>query len=150
MACRKKDIRLRRNNNSGFTLVEVLIATLIMVLSIVTVTAAVRQFTINREKLRSYEQLYDTVLSLRDRIMNDTLSNNFHDRGKLNGLDYSFQCRQVESANNYVYTEDGQLNGNTGHFAMTLYKVTLEVGGKTFEFHKTQYKKRFQTGKDDV
>ena len=57
MAFHRRYTRQQRNHK-GFTLVEVLVATLIMVMSIVTVTAAIRQFVIHREKLHSYEQIY--------------------------------------------------------------------------------------------
>ena len=118
-----------------------------MVTSIVTVSAAMRQFSINREQLRRYEQLYTATLSLRDKIMGETLSDNSQNKGTLNGLDYSYTCRLEQSANNYVLGEDETQSGNKGAFLITLFKVNLEVGGKNFEFYKTQYKKRFETNK---
>ena len=138
-----------RRNHKGFTLVEVLIATLIMVMSIVTVTAAIRQFAVHREKLRSYEQLYTTVLSLRDRIMNDTLRDDLRESGTLNGLAYSYQSRLVESANNYVLGEEDNQGGNNGPFNVTLFEVNLAVEGKNVQFYKTQYKKRFEATEMD-
>jgi type II secretory pathway pseudopilin PulG len=139
----------RPNRNSGFTLVEVLVATLIMVVSIVTVTAAMRQFSTNREQLRRYEQLYTTTLSLRDKIMGETLTDNRQDKGVLNGLDYRYTCRLEQSSNSYVFNEDGAQSSNNGPFLIMLFKVSLEVGGKTFEFYKTQYKKRFEIVHDE-
>lgn len=144
----KRHTRQRRDHRAGFTLVEVLIATLIMVMSIVTVTAAIRQFAIHREKLRQYEQLYTTTLSLRDKIMNDTLTDNFKDSGKLNGLYYHYECKLVERANSYALVENPEQGGNSGQYSVTLFKVNLEVEGKGVEFYKTQYKKRFETPKD--
>ncbi|MFA7403360.1 MAG: prepilin-type N-terminal cleavage/methylation domain-containing protein [Pelobacteraceae bacterium] len=143
-----KPYRQQSSRSSGFTLVEVLVATLIMVVSIVTVTAALRQFSINREQLRRYEQLHTTTLSLRDKIMGETLSDNRQDKGILNGLSYSYSCRLEQSANNYLFVEDGALSGNNGPFSIMLFKVNLEVGGKTFEFYKTQYKKRNENSKE--
>src|ERR1017187_7581928 len=137
------------SRSRGFTLVEVLIATLIMVTSIVTVSAAMRQFSINRKQLRRYEQLYTATLSLRDKIMGGILSDNSQNKGTLNGLDYSYTCRLEQSANNYVQGEYDSQSGNKGAFLITLYRVSLEVGGKNFEFYKTQYKKRFESTKDD-
>jgi hypothetical protein len=128
----------------------VLVATLIMVTSIVTVTAALRQFSINREQLRQYEQLYTTTLSLCDKIMGETLTDNRQGKGVINGLDYRYICHLEQSTNNYVLGEDETQNGNKGPFLIMLFKVSLEVGGKTFEFYKTQYKKRFETSKDDI
>ncbi len=137
-----------RSNNHGFTLIEVLIATLIMVLSIVTVTAAIRQFSLQRLKLVEYEAICGNVLSLRDNLMNRTLSNNLRESGKLNGSDYHFHCSQVESSYSYVY--DAEMGGgtNTGYFIITLYKIKLETEGKEFEFFKTQYKKRPGIGEE--
>jgi type II secretory pathway pseudopilin PulG len=148
MTSLKKTSHRRPSPRGGFTLVEVLIATLIMVMSIATVTAAVRQFAIHKEKLRHYEQLYTTVLSLRDRVMNDNLSDNLRSSGKLNGLDYRYECRLLESNNNYVTGEDVEQSGNRGAFAIQLFKVKLKVEGNEFEFHKTQYNKRFEAAGD--
>jgi hypothetical protein len=128
-------------------LVEVLVATLIMVVSIVTVTAAMRQFSTNREQLRRYEQLYTTTLSLRDKIMGETLSDNRQDKGTHNGLDYSYTCHLEQSANNFTYGVDEVQSGNNGPFLIMLFKVTLEVGGKNFEFYKVQYKKLGKSSK---
>lgn len=124
-------------------------ATLIMVVSIVTVTVALRQFSINREQLRRYEQLHTTTLSLRDKIMGETLTDNRQDKGSLNGLDYSYSCRLEQSANNYIYGENEGMSGNKGPYLMMLYKVSLEVGGKNFEFYKTQFAKQFESGKEE-
>lgn len=144
-----KAYRQRPSRSSGFTLVEVLVATLIMVVSIVTVTAALRQFSINREQLRRYEQLYTVTLSIRDKIMGETLTDNRQGNGILNGLKYSYTCKLEQSANNYVYEEESGQGGNNGSFTMLLFKVSLEVGGKNFDFYKTQYKKRFEDNKDE-
>ena len=139
-----------KKNNSGFTLIEVLVATLIMVMSIVTVTAAIRQFAIHREKLKSYERIYSTVLSLRARIMNDTLKEDTKDSGTFNGLNYSYQCQLVESANNFVFGEEGDMTGNKGPFLISLFRVNLEVDGKDVEFFKTQYKRRYAAAQNGL
>lgn len=143
-----KPYHRRSSRNSGFTLVEVLIATLIMVVSIVTVTAALRQFTITRDKLSQYEQLYTTTLSVRDKIMGEVLSDNLGGNGTLNGLAYRYTCHLEQSANNYIVGLDEVQSGNSGSFVILLYKVRLDVGGKNFEFYKTQYKKPAATGKE--
>lgn len=144
-----KAYRQRPNRSRGFTLVEVLVATLIMVVSIVTVTAALRQFSINREQLRRYEQLYTATLSIRDKIMGETLVDNSQYKGTLNGLDYSYVCHLEQSANNYIYGEEVGQSGNKGAFLVMLFKVNLDVEGRTFEFYKTQYKKRFESRPED-
>jgi hypothetical protein len=127
----------------------VLVATLIMVVSIVTVAAAMRQFSINREQLQRYEQLYTVAVSIHDKIMDETLTDNSQAKGTFNGLEYRYACHLEQSANNYVYGEDAAQSSNTGPFLIMLFKVTLNVGGKEFEFYKTQYKKRLPNGKED-
>jgi hypothetical protein len=64
-------------------------------------------------------------------------------------LEYRYKCKLVESANNYVFGEEPEQNGNKGSYEIMLYKVNLSVGGKEFEFFKTQYKKRFESSKDE-
>lgn len=120
-----------------------------MVVSIITVTAAMRQFSINREKLGQYEHLYTTTLSLRDKITGETLTDGRSGSGNMNGLDYRYSCRLEQSANNYVFGEEPESGGNKGQFLIMLFKVTLDVGGKKFEFYKTQYKKRYENSKDE-
>jgi hypothetical protein len=127
----------------------VLVATLIMVVSIVTVTAAMRQFSVNREQLRRYEQLYTATVSIHDKIMAEALTDNSQAKGTLNGLEYRYACHLEQSANSYVYGEDAAESSNSGPFSIMLFKVTLDVGGKEFEFYKTQYKKRLPNGKED-
>ena len=128
-------------NRNGFTLIEVLIATVILVIAIVTASAALKQFTITRERLKSYEHLYTTALSVKDLILNDKLSNGLEKSGTLNGLDYRYECSLQQSAKNYVYGEDEASSGNWGAYTILLYKVTLTLSGKTFEIYKTDYKK---------
>jgi prepilin-type N-terminal cleavage/methylation domain-containing protein len=137
--------RKRNKNNGGFTLVEVLIATVIMVISIVTVNAAFRQFAVYKEKIKNYENIYVSVLSIRDLVENQTLSPNLSRTGKINGLDYQYTCTLVESANNYLLSEEPSQNGNNGLFAIMLYKITITMAGKTFEIYKTEYKTRLET-----
>ena len=82
--------------------------------------------------------------------MNETLKDNIKDSGTLNGLAYNYECRLVESANNYVYGEEVEQSGNKGLFKIMLFKVTLVVEGKDVEFYKTQYTKRFTTAPDEL
>lgn len=149
MATHTSPYQARTSSNLGFTLVEVLVATLIMVISIVTVTAALRQFSINRQQLGRYEQSYTTTLSLHDKIMAETLTDNHQEKGELNGVPYSYHIHLEQSANNYIYGEEEQQSGNKGQFLMMLFKIELEVAGKSVEFYKTQYKKRFETNAKD-
>jgi type II secretory pathway pseudopilin PulG len=140
----------KNRTKNGFTLIEVLIATLIMVMAIVTVTAAVRQFIAQREKLRHYEQVYTAVLSLHDRIMNENFAGNSHKTGTLNGLDYTYDAKLMASANNYVVGVEPGLSGNKGIFTVMAYKINLELGGRTFEFYKTQYGKKVGIAQDEI
>ena len=81
--------------------------------------------------------------------MGETLTENRSDKGTLNGLEYSYTCLLEQSANNHVYDEESGQSGNKGPFSMMLFKVNLEVGGKPFEFYKTQYKRRFESTNEE-
>jgi hypothetical protein len=80
--------------------------------------------------------------------MNDTLSDNLKNNGSLNSLEYRYECKLVERAYNYVLGEEPEQSGNKGSYEIMLFKVNLSVGGKEFEFFKSQYKNRFESAKN--
>ncbi len=128
-------------SNRGFTLIEVLVASLILFIVILTLNAAFKQYTSYRIKQEKYELLYMSVLSLKDKLENEDLSRFSTINGKINGLDYTANVKAVARNRNYVYGFTPKESGNKGAFLITLYKITLKIAGKTFVFYKTQYKK---------
>ena len=128
-------------SRKAFTLVEVLIAVLILSISILSMTAAFKQFFSYKEKLNKYQNLYLTVLSLVDEISKTNLEKKPIGRGEINGLRYSYEAKLVQKNRNFIYGETKEISGNRGNFELKLYKVTLHVGNQTFNFYVTRYKK---------
>ncbi len=125
-------------NQKGFTLIEVLIATLILAVSIISVNAAFKQFAVYKQKMEKYKQIYTTTLSLKDLIENKELKDNLQENGVLNGLKYSYKVKLINKIRNHSLEET---EGNTGNFDIYLYKIYLTVENKEYEFFKTKYKK---------
>jgi len=128
-------------SRKAFTLVEVLIATLILSVSILSMSAAFKQFFSYREKFNKYQTLYITTLSLVDKISTESLEKRPAGEGKINGLNYRYEASLVLRNRNFVYGESEQISGNKGNFEIQLYRVTLYVENKVFNFYVTRYKK---------
>ena len=129
------------HSNKGFTLIEVLVAMLILFLSIVTVTLAYRQYEHLKLKQQQYERIYITALSLINKIQEEKISNFKKGNGIMNGIRYSVNVIKVASNRNYLYNPNPSLSGNNGHFTLSLYKITINLDGKKFILYKTEYSK---------
>ena len=125
-------------NKNGFTLIEVLIATLILAVAIISVNAAFKQFSVYKQKMDKYKNIYTTTLSIKDMIENKELKDNMQDTGIMNGLNFSYKVKLVSKNRNHSL-EEGE--GNTGAFEIYLYKINLTVENKEYTFFKTQYRK---------
>jgi len=130
-------------NQKGFTLIEVLIATLILAVSIISVNAAFKQFATYKQKMDKYKNIYVTTLSLKDMIESKNLKDNMQDKGTMNGLEYSYKVKLVNKMRNHSLEET---EGNTGNFEIYLYKIHLTVGNREYNFFKTQYIKLNEFG----
>jgi len=136
-------VMLNMRSNKGFTLIEVLVATLILFLSIVTVMLAYRQYEHFMLKQKKYEKIYITVLSLLNKIQEEKASNLQGKNGVMNGIKYSIHIVRVASKRNYVYSPNPSSSGNYGDFMINLYKITITLDGKKFILYKTEYSKVF-------
>ncbi len=125
-------------NKNGFTLIEVLIATLILAVAIISVNAAFKQFSVYKQKMDKYKNIYTTTLSIKDMIESKELKDNMQDTGIMNGLNFSYKVKLVSKNRNHSL-EEGE--GNTGAFEIYLYKINLTVENKEYTFFKTQYRK---------
>ncbi len=133
-----------KKNNSGFTLIEVLLSLIILTVAIVTINAAFKQFVEYKAKMEKYKNIYLTTLSIKDMIETKELSNGLSEAGELNGLKYKYSVKLVAKGKNTVSSEDVESRGKTaegGSFEIFLYKITLEVENRKYEFFKLQYKK---------
>jgi|GEM_PF-2723673 len=141
MRCTNR-VAMNISSNKGFTLIEVLIASIILFVSVLTVNAAFKQYAAYKIKQQKYERIYISVLSLKDKTENESLGNLTGSiTGKINGLPYTITAKRIASARNYVYSFDQEASGNKGGFIITLYQVTINIAGRSFKFYKTEYKK---------
>ncbi len=127
--------------NNGFTLIEVLISTLILFIVIATLSVAFKQYSAYRLKQQKYEIIYMSVLSLKDKFANEDLSRTKQVSGTINGLKYSAVVSVVQSKRNFVYGVIPKESGNKGMFLVTLYKIVLHIAGRSYVFYQTQYRK---------
>jgi prepilin-type N-terminal cleavage/methylation domain-containing protein len=136
---------MKIKNQKGFTLIEVLIATLILAVSIISINAAFKQFSVYKQKMDKYKKIYITTLSLKDMIENEDLKDNIQESGILNGLKYSYKVKLINKIRNHSLEET---EGNTGDFEIYLFQITLNIDNKEYRFFKTKYVKvsGFQEG----
>jgi prepilin-type N-terminal cleavage/methylation domain-containing protein len=131
-------------NKKGFTLVEVLIATFILSIAIMSMSAAFKQFFSYKERFEKYKNFYVSVLSIVDEISEKDLEEKPAGEGEINQLYFQYKTILVAKKRNFSFDAEFDLaSTNQGPFEMRLYKVELNVGNKKFEFFTTQYKKLF-------
>lgn len=129
-------------NKKGFSLIEVLIATVILSASILILSGALKLFFSYKEKLVKYQNIYNTTLSIVDKILAEDLLTKPYGEGTLNGLSYRYKAKLIKKGTDtsgYSY-EETQKSGS-GLFKILLFKVELTVENNTYDFYKTQYKK---------
>ncbi len=131
----------RRNQPGGFTLIEVLIAMLLMAMVVLMLNGAFKQYASYQSKLTDYQNLYTTVLSLRALLSERPLENGARFEGSLNGLRYVCKVVELERMNNAVVSEFEDQSGSKGAFELSLFRLDLTVGGKSFAFNRTRYEK---------
>ena len=132
-------------SNKGFTLIEVLVASVILFLSIVTVSLAYRQYTSYKLKQEKYEKIFISALSLMNKIESEKLDGLTERDGTINGLNYHITIRKVASKRNYVYGLTEKTSGNFGSFLLTLYRVKIDIANKSFVLYVTSYVKLKKT-----
>ncbi len=121
--------------NRGFTLIEVLVSTVILAVAIVSVSAAFKQFAEYRMRAEKYKNLYMTVLSLKDMIESKPLKNKQYGDGEINGLKYNYRVFLVSKGKGLT------VEGQQSPFEIYLYRIDLNVEGRTYSFYRTLYKK---------
>ncbi len=128
-------------------LIEVLISVLIISASIVTISAGMKMFFQYKQRQENYQNLYITVLSLKDEIENMKLKNVKSLKDRLNGFNYTVSVTPIRRLRNYIYTynEAEETSGNKGGYDISLYKVKVNLNKGNFrkdiEFYITQYNK---------
>jgi prepilin-type N-terminal cleavage/methylation domain-containing protein len=127
----------------GFTIIEILIAMMILFVAIGFVNISIKAFNTYQRKAEVYQNFYITALSLKDFISTEALDKRIY-MGKMNGLNYKIKVKKVISKNNYRYAFE-ELGGNNGDFLIILNEITLELKDenreKTYTFFLTQQKR---------
>ena len=125
--------------NNGFSLIEVLVATILLAMSIFVSSVAYKQYISAFEKQKKIERVYITALSLLNMIKRNSVNPFYEKSGRLNGLTYNIVAKRVVAKRNYEYFSTHP--GNKGRFLVSLYRVVISIEDRRFVFFKTQYKK---------
>ncbi|WP_457643481.1 prepilin-type N-terminal cleavage/methylation domain-containing protein [Persephonella sp.] len=126
-------------SNKGFTLIEVLVASVILFLCVVTVNAAFKQYATYKTRQERYERLYMSVISLVNEIEGMGLRRFAGREGEINGFKYRVEVKPVAVERNYVYSAVGTRSGNVGKYIMALYRVKITIGAHHFIFYRTEH-----------
>jgi prepilin-type N-terminal cleavage/methylation domain-containing protein len=133
-------------NCKGFTLLEVIVALVVLVAAVISFGAAYNMYVNTQYRQEFYQDVYITVLSLKNMIEIKKLIDEPEGSGELNGFSYSYSSKQVKTARNYVYPNPPTPGGNTGSYELTLYQVDFELSKdrwkRDFSFYVTQSKGR--------
>jgi len=123
----------------AFTVIEILIAMLILFSTIVFVNTTIKAFNNFQRKSSIYENRYITILSLKDWIETQSLNKKNY-RGKLNGLNYEIKVKKIIKSLTYKFVM-GMGSGNIGDYEITLYEVVITLEkGKKVKFFLTKEK----------
>jgi len=129
-----------KKNRSAFAIIEVLVAFIILTTAMSLLTYAQKNFNTNINRLNKYENLYITVLSLKNKIdVELKLGDKMHYAGKLNGYNYAINLKKIQQGRNII-SDDMSKFTNTGPHIYTLYKVTINLKNiaKKYSFYKVK------------
>lgn len=127
-------------NKKGFTIIEVLVATLIMATSISVFNMAYKQFVEYRFRLVKYQDLYSNTLNVISEIMSKDLKPGLSQTGSINGYDYTYRVSIDREGRNYTYNEfQDESMAIEGEFIVQLLKIRLDIGGRVYHLYKTQF-----------
>jgi len=124
----------------GFTVIEILIAMMILFVAIGFVNISIKTFNTYQRKSETYQNFYITALSLKDWISSQSLEKESY-QGIMNGIEYKFNIIALVKRKNYVFNMELG-SGNYGDNLITLYKVEMllndKIRTKKFEFLLTK------------
>jgi prepilin-type N-terminal cleavage/methylation domain-containing protein len=128
----------------GFTVIEILIAMMILFVAIGFVNISIKAFNSYQRKSESYQNFYITALSLKDLMETKTLDKKESYRGILNGVKYLITIKEISKQKNYIINLEQAMGGNDGNFFITLYllEMRLREGNRVqnYSFYLTKQK----------
>jgi len=126
--------------------VEVLISIFILFL-VVTLSATSSKFLnqILRQQDR-YKEIYTTIFSIKDKISQDICTKQNTISGEMVGIAYRANCSVVKEERgfkkDYDFDEGKEINGYTGAYLFTLYRVDLEI--EKYNYRVSYYINRYK------
>jgi len=115
----------------GFTVIEILIAMVIMFSAIILVNMSIKAFNSFQKKSEIYQNFYTTALTLKDWISNEELDKKSYN-GEMNGISYSLNIRKILDRKSYIYSM-ALGKGNYGDYQITLYQITMLLKKRNIE-----------------
>jgi len=119
----------------GFTVIEILIAMMILFTAIGFVNITIKAFNNYQRKSEIYQNFYITALSLKDWLSTESLDKKSY-KGVKNNITYQLKVTELVKNRNYIFSmSEGK--GNYGDFLITLYKIEmlLSQGNKKDKFN---------------
>jgi len=139
-----KSIIVVNRFKKAFTIVEILIAMLILFMAIAFSSMGIKAFNKYQKQSKKYQLIYVTSLSLKDEMESLKEFKSSQYRGKLNGVKYVIKVKKLLSKQNFIIDKDG-IGRNNGDFMVTLYrlKITLNIQEteKSYSFLLTKQKR---------
>ena len=127
----------------GFTVIEILIAMMILFVAIGFVNISIKAFNNYQRKSEIYQNFYITALSLKDFMESKTLDKKSYN-GILNGINYKISVKEISRQKNYIINLEQARGGNDGNFFITLYQLNMSLINKnivkTYSFYLTKQK----------
>jgi len=114
------------NSHRAFTIIEILIAMLILFTAIAFSNISIKAFnTYQRQSLR-YQDFYITALSLKNKFSSYDKFDRLKYEGNLNLISYVVEIKIILNKRNYVVGKDG-IGRNNGAFMVTLYELKMKL-----------------------
>lgn len=113
-------------SKKAFTIVEILIAMLILFMAITFSSISIKAFNKYQKQSKKYQMFYVTSLSLKEEMSSIKEFKVPQYQGTLNGIDYIIKVTKLLSKQNYVMDIDGR-GRNNGDFMITLYRLTMTL-----------------------
>jgi len=138
------DARMEENimsGEKGFTLIEILVASVILTMAISIATISYREYVLSLNTQRKYENIYVSVLTLANKMEEKKLNGIgfFTEKGKINGINYVIKARRVAAKRNYrINVDDAR---RIGVFYIYLYRIEIKIDEKIFVLYKTSFRK---------
>ena len=137
------------SNKKAFVTIEILVAMVIGFLAIIMLTTSIKSLQKVSIQQELYQDLYISVLSIKNIIKAKECMNNPTLNGEINGFKYNIRCREIKAQKNYIdsinpitFQEDG---GNKGIFMIYLFRVDINIQkyglDKSYSFYQSEQKR---------